>query len=314
MHHVVLKNGESLDAYIIHAEGSQLQLLSYKEGKLHFTSISKSAVEQVEEVRPLTPKETELITNYIALNQRLGSNEQQIRHLEARNHVFYSEREKQVGLLLKECLLTEQKEEGVLTLSNLEDLLKEEGFKNFFLLQRHKLIVLGEQDELFFTNPHNPMEEFIPFLKKQREKMAELLNQKELNKETALSLFTELKKEAAQHHVSGFSSEENTKSKQEPKEQHKRSINFADISDKLNEHGFDNLRKLQANNFVRFREDGTIDFCEIEHVPFLKDIVTNPQQLADMLNQPIPPIDVILPFPLMKELNTLFQTLVRAGK
>jgi hypothetical protein len=307
----ILKRGKTIIGYVINTYGSQIQMLSLEGEKLVFISFSKSALEEIKELRPLNKKEVELLEEYMKESKEITECDFQVRKLQSHIDFLRNERDGVAQELFKEALLADKKETAVLSVEDMDSMLTETGYKNLFLTQRYGLIVLGEHEEVIFLNQQRKM---IPLLVKQAKEVANLLNKHGLTKEIATTFLSQYATEAKSEKVSECVEKEGKKEETKTENQRsKKSLNITDIQDKLNEGGFQTLRKLQESRLIKIHDDGTIDFGEIGSIPMFKDMLNNPKLLVDILNQPIPniPSPMMIPFPLVKGVEGLLKQLER---
>ncbi|PLS19033.1 hypothetical protein CVD28_01110 [Bacillus sp. M6-12] len=298
-----LKTGKTIVGYVTNTYGSQIQMLSFKDETLTFTSFSKSALDKMEELRPLTEKEISLLEYYISYSKEISETEYKIRKLQSHKDEISLQRDKKVEELLEQALISERKDNAILSVSDIENLLTETGYKNLFLLQRYGLLLLGEFEEVIYIDERK---ELVPLMLKQAKFVASLLNDTNLTKEVAFAFLNRFGQEAIHERLSSGQKQEEKSEKKVEKE--KKALNFADIKDKLNEHGYQALKKLQETRLLTIHEDGTMDFGEIGKVPMLQDMLNHPKLLVDVLNQPLPALPInMIPFPIGKNLGGILK-------
>lgn len=283
-----LKNGKTYTGYPIDTVGSLISLLAMDKESVTHASFSKSALESTYELRDATFDEVGIVEGYKLSLKQSGEIEAQIRQLKVAKEK--SEKQQTVQLIALYEVASKALREGtdVLTVRTLEDVLSESGYKNLFLLQRFGILVVGKNEEILYRDVDGNLTALI---EKQSENMASLLNQAQLSREVASVVMRKMAEEAI-HETIKYESKNDQNEAKKTKED---SLNFSDIKEKLNEHGFKTLKEFQEKGVLSISEDGEMHFKNVKLNPFLGAIVNNKRLLVDVLNQPLSGAPTLLP-------------------
>ena len=296
-----LKNGKTYTGYPTDTVGSQINLLCLKDDNVVFGSFSKSALQETNVIREATALEKDFVENYILFSKEAGELEGQIRQLKHAKETAEENREKQLVGLYELASKSLREGTGILTIGRFEDSLTESGYKNLFILQRHGILVLGQNEEVLYQEVSGKL---VALIEKQAHEVAGLLNQTPLNREVANVVLGKLSKEAIHETIKHEHKQKLDKEEQTKKE----TLNLSDIKDKLNEHGFKTLKEFQEKKLLTISDDGTMVFKNPLNLPFLNDVLKNEKLLVDVLNQPTPVVPVGFPFnELLKDLEKQFR-------
>jgi uncharacterized protein YaaR (DUF327 family) len=327
---IVLKSGKLLNGIILnHDSSSMIKFLSFQNETLTPFYISKSAVKEKKNLRPLSDRELRLVEEYIRFSKEASQLEYFIRKAQAQLDITRLKCDEKLEELTKEVKSNQRNDLDILTFHDIESLLTHIGYKNLFWLHRHGILSLGENEEIIFRHPYKP-EQANSFVLKQKEDLSNILNQPFPDKigiSNALfriakeSPYLDFRENTAFHLKQKANSNDSSKEinhstapSKNKEEKKSESLNFYDIKGQLNESGFQALKELQDAQLLTIKEDGTMEFGEeLSRLPFVGEIFKNKQLLVEFLNgfhhaNYSFPIFLSLTAPIFKELKNLLET------